>query len=156
MTEHRLESRPSTLVWAAVSANNISSRKAFFCVKVFCNAARMLSKSGIIRWGAHLLCVWCLLATHGDLSSVPHSTHCSQSIELTAAIAPTAVDFSDTAQQSNCQCLVKADQQIEAYECSVGLLASIKLPLRSGLSATHDAQLPDAASLFALGIALRL
>lgn len=116
----------------------------------------MLSKSGIIRWVVHLLCGWCLVAAHGDVTSVPYPTHCSQTTELSATIAPMAVDFSDTALQPNCQCLVKADQQVKAYARSVGLLASTQSPPKYGQSATLDAQLPDAASLLALGISLRL
>lgn len=116
----------------------------------------MLSTSGIFRWVVHLLCGWCLLATHGDVTSVSHSTHCSHTIELAAAIAPATADFSDTALQQNCQCLVKADQQVKAYARSLGLLASTRFTTKYGHSSASDAQLPGVASLFALGIALRI
>ena len=136
--------------------NNYSSHKAFPCVEDFCNVVPMLSTSGKFRWIVHLLCGWCLLATHGDVSPVSHSTHCSHIVELAAAIAPTAADFSDTALQQNCQSLVKADQQVRAYARKVGLLASTGFPTRYGQPASFDAQLPCSASLFTLGVALRL
>ncbi len=120
------------------------------------NLRQMLSSSGIVRWGVHLLCGWLLLATLGGVASAPRLAYCSQTFELAAAVAPMAVDFSDTALQQQCQCLVKADQQFKAYARKVGLFASIKLQPEFGLSTVHAVELPNLASLFALGIALRL
>lgn len=115
-----------------------------------------MSTSGKFRWVVHLLCGWCLLATYGDVSPISHATHRSHTIELAAAIAPNTADFSDTAQQQNCQCLVNADQQVKAIARSVDLQAASRSTAKYGQSTTSRAQLPDAVSLFALGIALRI
>ncbi len=104
-----------------------------------------------------MLCGWCLLATLAGIIFSPHAAFCSQTtIELAAAVAPTAVDFSDTALQQNCHGLVKSNLQAKTHVRTANLLANTRLIVEFRSLPAQDVRLPDVDSLLTLGIALLL
>lgn len=117
----------------------------------------MFSSQCTIRWCGRLLSGWCLLATLLGAAFAPLPiSHGSQAIELTANVAPPAVDFSDTALQQSCQHLIHANLQVKSYLRLVTIPEGCKFSLEVGRLSVPALALPAVTSLLTLGVALRL